>query len=469
MTIHNMRALPLIIVLISLSLGALSVHQTRPRHRHGRARSESCGTVGSPGPAPCQVTSFADRNVRVGLGARDVEPEPYSLGVVTFAPRGTGLIYITAPSDLVVVKELQTDPSALRCVSTSTTTWICSPVAATDAPVHVSLFFHAPFPDEDGDAVFRAQRGSCVATETVRVLRPGLCRGLARCSFTGPTYPTWDAFCKATDCATIDDAVVLVQGQQDIEVDFLHIINGGKLVVSDASIPDPSNPPVINLYAQSILIEKDSALVAGSRANPLQTRLNIQLYGDESRAPISCKTSPICGVDADMWVADWNKTNADGIRYGNPSLTEGNTVHYWKGLARFVVFYLFFRTTSTPTMSLRLPSTIPTPMAKRLSLPACSPPSPCPSCATMACLAGRPWPLHMAVPWPFMGRGGCLPPRCTSIPPGAPSAPRCTPRTPPSRSAASMKTGWTTGIPSLNTGLLLACASASSLQAQAKP
>jgi len=77
---------------------------------------------------------------------------------------------------------------------------------------------------------------------------------------------------------------------------FINIYNGGELIFDDADI---------DFWAESILIEKDSSLIAdGIGENGL---LTIHLYGVDlnspDRMPITCKSEPIasCGVESNIW------------------------------------------------------------------------------------------------------------------------------------------------------------------------
>ena len=72
----------------------------------------------------------------------------------------------------------------------------------------------------------------------------------------------------------------------------VNIYNGGKLEFKDADI---------EFWAKSILVEKDSSLIAGTTAEPIGNNgtLTIYLYGSkEDKAGIECKvTDPVCGID----------------------------------------------------------------------------------------------------------------------------------------------------------------------------
>jgi len=77
---------------------------------------------------------------------------------------------------------------------------------------------------------------------------------------------------------------------------YVNIYNGGELIFDDA---------VINFWAESILIEKDSALIADSIGN--NGLLTIHLYGSDVNSPdtppITCKTDDTCGVDPNNWTS----------------------------------------------------------------------------------------------------------------------------------------------------------------------
>lgn len=77
---------------------------------------------------------------------------------------------------------------------------------------------------------------------------------------------------------------------------YVNIYNGGELIFDDA---------VIDFWAESILIEKDSALIADSIGN--NGLLTIHLYGSDVNSPdsppITCKTDDTCGVDPNNWTS----------------------------------------------------------------------------------------------------------------------------------------------------------------------
>ena len=78
----------------------------------------------------------------------------------------------------------------------------------------------------------------------------------------------------------------------------MNIYGGGSLTFSDA---------VIDFWAQSILVENNGSLIAGSPAHPIGTAgglVTIHLYGKDqgtSGAGINCKTDVRCGVDPSIW------------------------------------------------------------------------------------------------------------------------------------------------------------------------
>jgi hypothetical protein len=60
----------------------------------------------------------------------------------------------------------------------------------------------------------------------------------------------------------------------------------------------------INLYAESILVENQGSLIAGTEQSPIGTNggvLTIHLWGKQSDAGILCKSDLRCGVGADVW------------------------------------------------------------------------------------------------------------------------------------------------------------------------
>lgn len=73
----------------------------------------------------------------------------------------------------------------------------------------------------------------------------------------------------------------------------VNIWGGGSLNFADAKI---------NFHAHSILVENGGSLIAGSSA-PAVGPITIWLYGsaDDGIAPITCKSSPTCGVPLDIW------------------------------------------------------------------------------------------------------------------------------------------------------------------------
>jgi hypothetical protein len=78
----------------------------------------------------------------------------------------------------------------------------------------------------------------------------------------------------------------------------VNIHGGGSLTFADE---------VIDFWSSGILVEKDSALVAGSASHPIGYqggRLTIHLYGSDqgiSGAGIRCKTDDHCGIDDETW------------------------------------------------------------------------------------------------------------------------------------------------------------------------
>lgn len=73
----------------------------------------------------------------------------------------------------------------------------------------------------------------------------------------------------------------------------VNIWGGGTLTFNDAKI---------NFHAHSILVENGGSLLAGVSA-PVVGPVTIWLYGakDDGIAPITCKSSPTCGVPQDIW------------------------------------------------------------------------------------------------------------------------------------------------------------------------
>ncbi|TDJ01890.1 MAG: hypothetical protein E2O70_02610, partial [Candidatus Dadabacteria bacterium] len=84
----------------------------------------------------------------------------------------------------------------------------------------------------------------------------------------------------------------------------VNIFNGGILEFKDADI---------EFWAKSILVEKDSSLIAGTTADPIgpDNTITIYLYGSENDKHITCKTDDMCGAGA-----VWNLNSKDTI---NPS------------------------------------------------------------------------------------------------------------------------------------------------------
>ena len=77
---------------------------------------------------------------------------------------------------------------------------------------------------------------------------------------------------------------------------YVNIYKGGELIFDDA---------VIDFWAESILIEKDSALIAENIGQ--NGLLTIHLYGSDVNSPdsppITCKTDDTCGVDPNNWTS----------------------------------------------------------------------------------------------------------------------------------------------------------------------
>lgn len=76
----------------------------------------------------------------------------------------------------------------------------------------------------------------------------------------------------------------------------VNIWGGGKLNFADAKI---------DFHAHSILVENGGTLQAGASA-PVVGPITIWLYGDpdDGIAPITCKSSPTCGVPPDIWTSN---------------------------------------------------------------------------------------------------------------------------------------------------------------------
>ncbi len=112
----------------------------------------------------------------------------------------------------------------------------------------------------------------------------------------------------------------------------VNIYNGGRLEFKDANI---------DFWAKSILVEKDSSLIAGTTSAPIGNNgtLTIYLYGSkDDKAGIECKvTDPDCGID--VAINEMNTVNPssctpstmpDGTtdcfyRYGVPDPVSGET------------------------------------------------------------------------------------------------------------------------------------------------
>lgn len=82
---------------------------------------------------------------------------------------------------------------------------------------------------------------------------------------------------------------------------YVNVHSGGSLTFADAKI---------DFWAQSILVENQGRLIAGTPQAPIGTAggvLTIYLYGPQPTAgsvPIACKSSPTCGVDPSHWTTD---------------------------------------------------------------------------------------------------------------------------------------------------------------------
>ncbi len=76
----------------------------------------------------------------------------------------------------------------------------------------------------------------------------------------------------------------------------VNIWGGGTLTLADAKI---------NFHAHSILVEDGGSLLAGV-SNPVVGPVTIWLYGaqDDGVPPITCKSSPTCGVPQDIWISN---------------------------------------------------------------------------------------------------------------------------------------------------------------------
>lgn len=78
----------------------------------------------------------------------------------------------------------------------------------------------------------------------------------------------------------------------------VNIYHGGTLAFSDAKI---------DFWAESILVENQSSLIAGSPTQPIGSAgglLTIHLYGMDqgtNGSGIECKTDPRCGIDPAIW------------------------------------------------------------------------------------------------------------------------------------------------------------------------
>ena len=90
----------------------------------------------------------------------------------------------------------------------------------------------------------------------------------------------------------------------------VNIYGGGSLTFADA---------VIDFWAQGILVENGSSLIAGSPASPIGSRggrITIHLYGADqgtSGKGIQCKTDSQCGIDNNTWnSAGSQKVNLPG-------------------------------------------------------------------------------------------------------------------------------------------------------------
>ncbi|WP_437972150.1 G8 domain-containing protein [Sorangium sp. So ce260] len=75
----------------------------------------------------------------------------------------------------------------------------------------------------------------------------------------------------------------------------VNIWGGGALTFADAKI---------DFWASSILVEDGGSLIAGTPEAPIGTSgglVTFHLYGSDKDQPIACKSSPTCGVKADVW------------------------------------------------------------------------------------------------------------------------------------------------------------------------
>ncbi|MEQ9618320.1 MAG: pentapeptide repeat-containing protein [Deltaproteobacteria bacterium] len=103
----------------------------------------------------------------------------------------------------------------------------------------------------------------------------------------------------------------------------VNIYNGGTLEFMDADI---------DFWAKSILIEKDSSLIAGSPANPIGNNgtLTIHLYGSkDDKAGIECKTDAMCGID--VTVNPMNTVNPSSCQ--TSVLPDGTTDCFYEYMA----------------------------------------------------------------------------------------------------------------------------------------
>lgn len=128
-------------------------------------------------------------------------------------------------------------------------------------------------------------------------------------------------------CDTPDHILPAGDGTKDLEIDGItctvdgkvpggsyiyrnvNIWGGGTLNFEDAEI---------NFHAHSILIENGGTLSAGAAA-PAKGPITIWLYGapDDNIPPITCKSSPTCGVPQDIW-----DSNPNLVTHRQPGPTE---------------------------------------------------------------------------------------------------------------------------------------------------
>ena len=123
----------------------------------------------------------------------------------------------------------------------------------------------------------------------------------------------------------------------DLEITGSCTVKVGEYIYHNVNIfqAEPTGPkPVlkfedekIDFYAESILVENNSSLVAGEPGKPIgdsgKGRLRIFLYGDEKDVVgIQCKTDERCGVDPTIW----NSNTAGDADPVNPSSCKENVL-----------------------------------------------------------------------------------------------------------------------------------------------